>query len=644
MSFLHFTVTVIFLAISSLLPLHTLAYFHLIFSARKYRNSSTKKLDDYPVVTVQLPIYNERYVVKRLLESVCMLDYPKDKLQIIVVDDSDDETAEICGRLIEHYRSMGYWIMHLRRGSRAGYKAGALQEALKYSRGEFIAIFDADFAPPRDFLKKALQHFTSDDIGLVQARWGHLNRDYSALTAAQALSLDLHFKIEQAGRNASGLFINFNGTAGVWRKKCIEDAGGWLPSLAEDLDLSYRAQLRGWRLMYIDDLEAPAELPVQMNASRRQQYRWAFGSFQTALRYIPNILNAKINALTKIHAVIHLTRHLPQLLLLLQVIMIPFVIKVGLPTRLDIMMAWLMLYPIVIIISMLMSSHFFIKKAYNSIRQFIKDVFLLILFGTGISLNNSIAIIHALVKRDKSFSRTPKFGIRGREGEWRGKKYALPFEGYAILDIVLGMYVLFAALLAFYSRAYSFMPLTLIVAISLLYIGILTIIHSITRRTVKRLKIHSAVLIPIMLVFVLAGFIVVYAVNVYRVEAALAEIERASTSISFNNILESVKSAFKLLPDSGNLVWLFPTAGTDFTLIKRDLTAIIQRIDNLQYLATDIEYFHAELKDIRDALGVISIQLRDIQPYAWITLTGVVVVFITLLSSIGVLVALGERA
>ncbi|MDJ0270826.1 MAG: glycosyltransferase, partial [Aigarchaeota archaeon] len=306
MSFLHFTVTVIFFAISSILPLYTLAYFHLIFSARKYRKSSTKSLDDYPVVTVQLPIYNERYVVGRLLESVCMLDYPRDKLQIIVVDDSDDETAEICGKLVEHYRSLGYWIMHLRRGSRAGYKAGALQEALKHSRGEFIAIFDADFAPPRDFLKKALQHFTSDDIGLVQARWGHLNRDYSALTAAQALSLDLHFKIEQAGRNASGLFINFNGTAGVWRKKCIEDSGGWLPSLAEDLDLSYRAQLRGWRLVYIDDLEAPAELPVQMNASRRQQYRWAFGSFQTALRYVPEILAAKISALTKIHAVIHL--------------------------------------------------------------------------------------------------------------------------------------------------------------------------------------------------------------------------------------------------------------------------------------------------------------------------------------------------
>jgi cellulose synthase/poly-beta-1,6-N-acetylglucosamine synthase-like glycosyltransferase len=261
MDFLRLLIATTFFTVSAILPFYVVSYVHLFIAARKYRKPVAHRPSEWPTVSVHLPIYNEKHVVKRLIEAVCSLDYPREKLEIVVVDDSDDETSRMCEEVVGEKRLLGFNIRYLRRLGREGYKAGALQYALEKSTGEFVAVFDADFIPPPDFLKKTIPYFKEANIGLVQARWGHLNRMYSPLTMAQALSLDLHFTVEQRGRFAAGYFLNFNGTAGVWRRECIVDAGGWRTSLAEDLDLSYRAQMSGWRIVYLEDVEAPAGAP-----------------------------------------------------------------------------------------------------------------------------------------------------------------------------------------------------------------------------------------------------------------------------------------------------------------------------------------------------------------------------------------------
>ncbi|HEX9880338.1 MAG TPA: cellulose synthase family protein, partial [Candidatus Binatia bacterium] len=256
---------------------------------RRFRRSPWVK--EPPTVTVQLPIYNERYVIQRLLEAVCSLDYPRDRLEIQVLDDSTDDTADIVRRLVAHYQKQGLSVVHIRRGTRQGFKAGALKEGLERARGEFIAIFDADFVPSPDFLRKTIPYFCDPRAGMVQARWGHTNADYSLLTRAQSVGIDGHFSIEQGARAWSGLFLNFNGTAGVWRSQAIRDAGGWqADTLTEDMDLSYRAQLAGWRLKYVMHVSCPAELPVQVGAFKSQQFRWAKGSMQTARKILPALL------------------------------------------------------------------------------------------------------------------------------------------------------------------------------------------------------------------------------------------------------------------------------------------------------------------------------------------------------------------
>lgn len=624
MSFLQLSVVALFLGISALLPLHTFAYIHLLLKASRYKLPSAKKDKDWeraPFVSVHLPIYNEKYVIERLLRSACSFDYPKDRYEVIVVDDSTDETPQICKAVIEQIKKEGFSnIKYIRRKERKDFKAGALQEALLNSRGEFIAIFDADFIPPKDFLKQTLRFFTSDDVGLVQARWGHLNRDYSTLTAAQALSLDLHFKVEQAGRYSGGFFLNFNGTAGVWRRRCIEDAGGWRPSLAEDLDLSYRAQLKGWRIVYVDSLEAPAELPIQANAARRQQYRWAYGSIQTAMNYLPAVLSSKISLVRKIHAVIHLTRHLPQLLLLAQVMLIPLVIRIGVPTRLETMVWWILLYPISITVFMLLSSYKFLKKAYSSLSRFLKDTAALLIFGTGVSVNNAIALIHAMFSRHLSFQRTPKFGIIGRGGDWKGKDYALPLDYYSIFDIGIGIYALYATLVAFYQRAYSFIPVTSLVAVSLIFMGLLTIYHSKPRNKKINNTFYTTLIYTTPLI-IAALFFSAYTFNAYAISKAMGEIERALVAVNPEEVITRIKNAADLIPSGGNPVWLFPTPASDLGLIKKDLLTLHSRLTTA-VAEGDYYTIHAVLEDTNYALSSIQIQLNNLQPFTLITLAG----------------------
>src|SRR5690349_504922 len=302
--------------------------YYLVYVYMKHKNEQPQPkaaFDTLPVVTIQLPLYNEMYVVDRLVDAVCKIDYPRELLEIQVLDDSTDETQQIAELAVRRHALQGIDIKYIHREDRTGYKAGALDEGLKVARGNFVAIFDADFIPKPDFLKRTIDYFTDEKVALVQARWGHVNEDYSLLTKIQAVLLDAHFVLEHGSRNRAGCFFNFNGTAGVWRRVAIADGGGWQhDTLTEDLDLSYRTQLRGWRFLFVPDLVAPAELPVEMNAFKSQQHRWAKGSIQTCRKVLPHILISDLPTKVKMEAFFHLTANFNYLLMIaLSILMFP---------------------------------------------------------------------------------------------------------------------------------------------------------------------------------------------------------------------------------------------------------------------------------------------------------------------------------
>src|SRR6478752_7009934 len=302
--------------------------YYLVYLYLRNRGKEPKvggTLSPQPVVTIQLPLYNEMYVADRLIASVCAIEYPRELLEIQVLDDSTDETRGIAEAAVRRFAAEGVDIKYLHRSDRNGYKAGALEAGLKQARGEFVGIFDADFLPSPDFLTRVMPQFADDKVGMVQARWGHINQDYSLLTKIQSILLDGHFVLEHGGRYRAGRFFNFNGTAGVWRAAAIADAGGWQhDTLTEDLDLSYRAQLRGWQFVFVPDLIAPAEVPVEMNAFKSQQHRWAKGSIQTCRKLLPEILRAKVPLGVKAEAFFHLTANFNYpLMCVLSVLMFP---------------------------------------------------------------------------------------------------------------------------------------------------------------------------------------------------------------------------------------------------------------------------------------------------------------------------------
>ncbi len=371
----------------------------------------------WPIVTVQLPIYNERFVVERLIDAACALDYPRDRLQIQVLDDSDDETVELAGRRVARYAGRGVPIEHIRRGRRTGYKAGALACGLERARGEFVLILDADFLPPRDLLKRLLPPFADPAVGMVQARWGHLNANASWLTRAQALLLDGHFLIEHSARAGAGLFFNFNGTAGMWRVSCLRDAGGWqADTLTEDLDLSYRAQMRGWRFFYLPELCVPAELPLSLSAFKSQQARWAQGSTQTALKLLPGLLRGRWSLQVKLEAVAHLGGHLAApLTLALSILVFPAVI-----VRLELGRPLLLLADLVLFLAAMGPLNSFYAETLKARGRrvwptLLFAVPLVMAVGIGISLNNTRAALAGLTRRPAEFVRTPKQG-RARGG------------------------------------------------------------------------------------------------------------------------------------------------------------------------------------------------------------------------------------
>src|SRR6186713_251766 len=381
--------------------------------------------EDLPLVTIQLPIYNEMYVVDRLVDSVCRIDYPREKLQIQILDDSTDETCDIAKLAVQRHSSRGFDISYHHRTDRTGFKAGALEAGLKTATGEFVAIFDADFVPPSDFLRRTVPYFTvNEKLAVVQARWGHLNHDYSALTRIQAILLDGHFVLEHGARNRSGCFFNFNGTSGVWRKIAIADGGGWQhDTLTEDLDLSYRTQLRGWKFLFLPDLVTPAEVPVEMNAFKSQQHRWAKGSIQTCRKVLPYLLVSDLPTKVKMEAFFHLTANFNYLLMIaLSVLMFPAMV-----VRYEMGWTEMLLIDIPMFAAATLSVfNFYLisqREAYPDWKSRVRTLPVVMAIGIGLAVNNSKAVLEALFGEPGEFTRTPKYGIRQGQDDWHQKKY-----------------------------------------------------------------------------------------------------------------------------------------------------------------------------------------------------------------------------
>ncbi|MGR3811464.1 cellulose synthase family protein [Jiulongibacter sp. NS-SX5] len=400
----------------------------LIFSHFKYKEPEiSANINEWPQVTIQLPLFNEKYVAERLVDAITQLDYPKDKLEIQLLDDSNDETTEILESKVKEYSEKGFDLNLVRRADRSGYKAGALKYGLEIARGEFIAIFDADFIPETDFLKRSIPVFKDRKVGVVQTRWAHINEDYSLLTKLQAFGLDAHFYIEQTGRSAGQHFINFNGTAGVWRKETIYDAGGWSPdTLTEDLDLSYRAQLKGWKFNYLKSLPSPAELPVSLPAIKSQQYRWMKGGAECFVKNAKKVLRSENMPLTsKLHGFYHLLNSSIFLsVLALAITSIPLVLNTNIFSRFHRFINLTLLFQINWLI---LGSFYWLafRNKNRSLLAFAKQFFLFLVFMMGLSLHNSIAVIEGYLGRKTPFVRTPKFNVTNKKDSWRGNVYSV---------------------------------------------------------------------------------------------------------------------------------------------------------------------------------------------------------------------------
>lgn len=415
-----------------------------------------KNPDEIPLVTIQLPVYNEMYVMDRLLENISKIDYPKEKLEIQVLDDSTDDTVETTKQHVLKLQESGLDIKHITRTDRKGFKAGALKEGLEIAKGEFIAIFDADFLPGPNWLKQTIPYFKNEEIGVVQTRWGHINRDYSILTKIQAFALDAHFTLEQVGRNSKGHFINFNGTAGIWRRTCILDAGNWEgDTLTEDLDLSYRAQLKNWKFKYLEDVETPAELPVVISAARSQQFRWNKGGAENFKKMLWRVIKSKnISFKTKVHGLLHLLNSTMFLsIFTVAILSIPMLyIKneyAHLRTYFYIMSFFVISTVIFFVCYWFMYRQIYgsgFKKFFNYIGMF----FTFFSIAMGFSLHNSIAVIEGHVGKRSDFVRTPKFNISTLKDSWKGNKYLKKnLSPHVIIEGILMLYFGFGLYSAF---------------------------------------------------------------------------------------------------------------------------------------------------------------------------------------------------
>ncbi len=474
-------ILVAYFFVLSILGIYGWHRYYLVYEYMKNKDrvpGPPPPMTDLPVVTIQLPIFNEMYVADRLIDSVCEIDYPKDRLEIQVLDDSTDETREIAAAAVERQAALGFDIKYLHRTNRVGYKAGALDEALKVARGEFVAIFDADFVPTTDFLMKTVGYFQDPKVALVQARWGHINQNYSLLTKIQAILLDGHFVLEHGGRNRAGCFFNFNGTAGVWRRTAIGDAGGWQhDTLTEDLDLSYRAQLRGWRFLFLPHLVTPAEVPVEMNAFKSQQHRWAKGSIQTCRKVLPAILASDLPRKVKIEAFFHLTANFNYLLMcLLSVLMFPAMV-----VRYN--MGWtemlLIDVPLFFVATASVFNFYLVsqRELYADWMTRVKYLPIVMAIGIGLAVNNTKAVFEALFGAPGEFTRTAKYGISTSKDGWQNKKYHQAMSVQPIIELALGLYFSSTVVYALAHGIYGTLPFLLLFQFGFLYVGLTSIVQ-----------------------------------------------------------------------------------------------------------------------------------------------------------------------
>jgi cellulose synthase/poly-beta-1,6-N-acetylglucosamine synthase-like glycosyltransferase len=471
------------LVILAVLGFHRYVMIYFYIRNRERRALPAPPPERLPRVTVQLPIYNEMYVVERLLDSVCGMRYPRELLEIQVLDDSTDETTAICRAAVERYQGLGFDIVHLHRQDRTGFKAGALDAGLRIAKGEFILIFDADFVAPPDFLEKTLGHFQDPGVGMVQVRWGHINREYSLLTQVQSILLDGHFIVEHGGRNRSGRFFNFNGTAGIWRSAAISDAGGWQhDTLTEDLDLSYRAQMRGWRFVFVQDVVSPAEVPVEMNAFKSQQHRWAKGSVQTCKKLLPRVLASRLPLAIKVEAVFHLAANFAYpLIVLLSLLMFPaMVIRYN--------MGWyeMMLVDVPLFTGATLSvSSFYLlsqKEAFAEVwKSRLKYLPAVLSVGIGLSVNNAKAVLEGLFGHGSEFTRTPKYRIEGVGDEWRNKRYRGSLSLLPFLELMLGFYFTFMAYYAITYQIFGTLPFIFLFQFGFFYAAVLSLFENMGR-------------------------------------------------------------------------------------------------------------------------------------------------------------------
>lgn len=470
------------LAILSFYGLHRYLMVFLYHKYRKHVETPRAKFQELPRVTVQIPSYNEMYVIERVIDAACSFDYPRDRLDVQVLDDSTDETQTIAHESVRKWANQGVDIQYIHRADRTGFKAGALENGLRTAKGEFVAIFDADFMPDPDFLQKTIHFFTDPKVGMVQARWEHINRQYSLLTKAQAIFLDGHFMLESFTRFLSGRFFNFNGTGGVLRRRTVEEAGGWEhDTLTEDLDLSYRAQMKGWRFVFLADVPVAAELPVEISSYKTQQCRWAKGAMQTCKKVLPRILRGTYPPREKLEAWYHLTGNLTYpFMVLLSLVLFPALI-----VRFN--QGWFELVTIdlpLFMLSFTSVSYFYITSQKILHRDWLRRLLylpVLMAIGIGMTISGSKAVLEGALGIQTPFIRTPKFSVGGVKDEWKSKKYRGQLGILTLIEIAFGLYFTFVVVFAFEMGIYGVIPFLMLFQFGFLYVGLWSLAQALRR-------------------------------------------------------------------------------------------------------------------------------------------------------------------
>ena len=664
----------LFLISAVLITAYTCNFYYLAFLSNK-RKDVLKTIDNgTPSITIQLPIYNEKYVAKRLVDAVCKLDYPIEKMRIMVLDDSDDDTVDLLHSTVDSYKKDGFNIEHVRRGTRKGYKAGALKYAMQTTDTDLVAIFDADFIPPTWFLKKAIPHFSQNNIGLVQCRWGHVNENYSAITQAQALSLDFHFLIEQKAKSNSHLFMNFNGTAGIWKRECIEDAGGWhTATLVEDLDLSYRAQMKGWKCVFLPDVVVDAELPVQMNAAKRQQFRWAKGSIQCAIKLLSDIVVKRtVSVEAKIQAFIQLTRHIVYPLMLIQFLMLPILLSSNVNLY---VVSFLPAITIATYLAMGPGAYIMIIQSmyHKSWKSKAKILPALLVYNAGMSVNNTVAVFDAVLGKKNEFLRTPKYGVLKKKDDWKDNAYNLPFSKVTLLEIFFGVYGFIGIFVSIFSNNPIFAPIIGLQTVGFFYIAYLSFSHTrfkrnkssvndqLTKKEKMANRVYTLSMVGILAIIIFGGTMAVngYATDVYpldRIRGHLDGIIGSSDPTTINSHLDAIQSdldtILEKLPEikdeSGNVisknpVWLFSTESTNFLRIQNDISTMKFSVEKISDTSKGSSDFHTGMLDINVRATILKTNIMDATPYMYVSISNIVFSTLWIAAILGVFTALKKK-